>query len=58
MEILPSGVDDVNRVSTSTHVIAVDTLKNNTLSPDLGTFKTTLDAIEPATGYDIPSNVS
>lgn len=55
--ILPEGEDDVNRISTSTRVIAVNTPNNNTLSSDWGTFRTTVDAIEKATGYDLLSKV-
>lgn len=55
--VLPEGEDDVNRISTSTRVIAVNTPNNNTLSTDWGTYRTTVDAIEQATGYDLLSNV-
>jgi endonuclease G len=55
--ILPEGEDDVSRINADTRVIAVDTPNNNTLSPDWGTFRTTVDAIEQATGYDLLSNM-
>ena len=55
--ILPEGEDDVNRITTSTRVIAVNTTNINTLSSDWGTYRTTVDAIEQATGYDLLSNV-
>ena len=40
----------MNRIDGDTRVIAVDTPNNNTLSPDWGTFRATVDAIEKATG--------
>jgi endonuclease G len=55
--ILPEGEDDVRRISTDTRIIAVDTPNDNTLSSDWSTFRTTVDAIELATGYDLLSNV-
>lgn len=55
--ILPEGEEDVNRINTSTRVIAVNTPNNNTLSSDWGTYRTTVDAIEQATGYNLLSNV-
>lgn len=55
--ILPEGDYDVNRVSTDTRVISVDTPNTNNLNSDWGTFRTTVDAIEKSTGYDLLSNV-
>ena len=51
------GEDSVSRINADTRIIALDTPNNNTLSPGWGTFKTTVDAIEKATGYDLLSNV-
>ncbi|PWK28659.1 DNA/RNA endonuclease G (NUC1) [Arcicella aurantiaca] len=56
--ILPNGDDDANRVSTSTRVIAiimpnVQGIRTN----DWRTYRTTVDAIEAATGYNFLSNV-
>ena len=56
--VLPRGTDDVNRVSTSTRVIAIDTPNANTVNTSWGTYRTTVDAIESATGYNLLSNVS
>jgi endonuclease G len=56
--ILPNGDDDVNRVTNSTRVIAiimpnVQGIRTN----DWRTYRTTVDAIEAATGYNFLSNV-
>lgn len=59
--VIPAGSDDVNRVTTSTRVIAIDTPNANSISSTWGTYRTTVDAIEAATGYDLlsilPDNV-
>ncbi|TGE24361.1 DNA/RNA non-specific endonuclease [Hymenobacter aquaticus] len=55
--VLPQGTDDVSRVSSSTRVIAVDTPNENTISTSWGGYRTSVDAIETATGYDILSRV-
>ncbi|GAB2461065.1 hypothetical protein GCM10011375_11910 [Hymenobacter qilianensis] len=53
--ILPVGDNDVARVTTTTRVIAVDMPNINTLDQNWGTHRTTVDAIETATGYDLLS---
>ena len=53
--VLPEGEDDLQRINTSTRVIAVDTPNSNTIRPDWGTYRTTVDAVEQATGYDLLS---
>ena len=55
--ILPTGTDDATRVSTSTRVIAVDIPNDNSISTSWGTYRTSIDAIEAATGFDILSAV-
>ena len=55
--ILPTGNDDASRVSTITRVIAIDTPNDNGISTTWGTYRTSVDAIEAATGYDILSAV-
>jgi len=56
--ILPDGGNDVSRVSTSTRVIAIDTPNTQTVNGlPWGSYRTTVDAIESATGYDILSNL-
>ena len=57
--VLSNGTDDVNRVTTSTRVIAVDMPNNQTLnSHTWDYYRTSVDAIEAATGYNFLSNVS
>ncbi|MFT2007644.1 DNA/RNA non-specific endonuclease [Pontibacter sp. 13R65] len=56
--VLPIGIDDVNRVTTETRVIAVDTPNFNTVNSSWANYRTTVDAIEAKTGYDLLSNVS
>ena len=56
--ILPLGMDDVNRVNTSTRVIAIimpntQGIRNN----DWRIYRTSVDAVETATGYNFLSNL-
>ncbi|TGD83203.1 DNA/RNA non-specific endonuclease [Hymenobacter wooponensis] len=54
--ILPVGDNDVARISTTTRVIAIDMPNTNGIrNTDWGTYRTTVDAIEVATGYDLLS---
>ena len=55
--ILPIGTDDASRVAASTRVIAIDTPNDNGLSTTWGTYRTSIDAIEAATGLDLLSAV-
>ncbi len=55
--VLPQGNNDVARVTTSTRVIAVNTPNINTTGA-WGNYRTSVDAIEAATGYDLLSNLS
>ena len=55
--LLPVGNDDATRVTTSTRVIAIDTPNDNSLSTNWGTYRTSVDAIEAATGLDMLSAV-
>ncbi|MET4073643.1 DNA/RNA non-specific endonuclease [Hymenobacter sp. UYCo722] len=55
--ILPTGTDDATRVTSSTRVIAIDTPNDNSISTTWGTYRTSVDAIETATGLDILSAV-
>ena len=50
--IIPDGDDDVNRVTTSTRVIAIDMPNSNSVDSDWTQYLTTVDDIEAATGYD------
>ncbi|PTX15023.1 endonuclease G [Pontibacter mucosus] len=53
--VLPAGEGDLERISTTTRVIAVDTPNSEAVQPDWGAYRTTVDAIEQATGYDLLS---
>lgn len=56
--VLPQGTSDLSRVTTSTRVIAVNTPNTNSISTSWGSYRTTVDAIESATGYNLFSNLS
>jgi endonuclease G len=56
--VLEEGEGDLDRISTATRVIAVDTPNSNTVRSDWGSYRTTVDAIEQATGYDLLSEVA
>lgn len=56
--VLPIGSNDVSRVNVATRVIAVNMPNNQTVSSQpWGYYRTSVDAIETITGYDILSNV-
>ncbi|WP_245326260.1 DNA/RNA non-specific endonuclease [Hymenobacter wooponensis] len=55
--VLPVGDNDASRFTSATRVIAVDTPNENTVSSTLGHYRTTVDAIEAATGLDLLSAV-
>lgn len=55
--VLPNGTNDISRVTTSTRVIAVNTPNINSINTNWGVYRTSVDAIETATGYDILSNL-
>jgi endonuclease G len=55
--VLELGENDVQRIGPDTRIIAVDTPNDNAILPDWGRYRTTIDAIEQATGYDLLSNV-
>ena len=56
--VLPRGSSDLSRVTTSTRVIAVNTPNSQSISTSWGSYRTTVDAIESATGYNLFSNLS
>jgi endonuclease G len=57
--VLPIGTNDAARVSTSTRVIAVDMPNQQSVSAHTwGYYRTSVNAVESATGYDFLSNVS
>ncbi len=55
--VLPNGSNDINRVSTSTRVIAINIPNDQGISRDWTQFKTTVNAIENMTGYDLLENI-
>ena len=56
--VLPVGTSDVSRITSSTRVIAINTPNTNSISTSWGSYRTTVDAIENATGYNLLSAVS
>ena len=56
--VLPVGTGDASRVTTSTRVIAVNMPNTTSIGTAWGSYRTTVDAIEAATGYDILSAVN
>jgi endonuclease G len=53
--VLPNGSNDLSRITTKTRVIAIDTPNDNTLSTSWGSYRTSVDVIEAATGLDLLS---
>ncbi|NML67943.1 DNA/RNA non-specific endonuclease [Hymenobacter sp. RP-2-7] len=56
--VLPVGSNDVNRITSNTRVIAVNTPNSNSLSSSWGGYRTSVDALEAATGLDLLSALS
>lgn len=56
--VLPEGSSDASRVTTATRVIAINTPNNQTLASTWGTYRTSVNAIEAATGLNIMSAVA
>lgn len=55
--VLPSGTNDVSRVTTSTRLIAVSVPNNNNVVSDWRQYRVSVDSVEALTGYDFFSNV-
>lgn len=55
--VLPNGNNDLQRVNTSTRVIAVITPNNNGIDPNWAKYICTVRDIEKATGYNLLSNL-
>jgi endonuclease G, mitochondrial len=55
--VLPSGTNDVSRVTGTTRTIAISLPNTNNVVSDWRQYRTTVDAVESATGYDFFSNV-
>jgi endonuclease G len=55
--VLPNGDDDSARVTVNTRVIAVNIPNTNTLTSNWKNYRTSVDAIETATGYNLISRL-
>jgi len=55
--VLPSGTNDVSRVTTSTRLIAVFVPNNNSVVADWKQYRVSVDSVETTTGYDFFANV-
>jgi endonuclease G, mitochondrial len=55
--IIPNGNNDTTRVDANTRIISVNVPNLNTVSPNWKLYRTSIDAIEAATGYDILSRL-
>ncbi|WP_343523468.1 DNA/RNA non-specific endonuclease [Pedobacter sp.] len=55
--VLPNGNNDLSRINSSTRVITVNMPNTNGLNSNWKTYRTTVDSIEAATGYNLLSNV-
>jgi endonuclease G, mitochondrial len=53
--VLPRGTNDVSRVNAATRIIAIDTPNDNAMTRGWGLYRTSVDAIEAATGLDLLS---
>jgi endonuclease G len=53
--VLSTGNNDLSRVTANTRIIAVNTPNDNSLSSAWGSYRTTVDAIEAASGLDLLS---
>jgi endonuclease G len=51
------GDNDVSRVNANTRIIAIDTPNINSINTNWGVYRTSVDAIEAATGLDLLSNL-
>ncbi|GAB3243656.1 hypothetical protein GCM10027346_40620 [Hymenobacter seoulensis] len=56
--VLPVRNQDASRVNAGTRLIAVDTPNENTVSSNWGQYRTSVKAIEAATGLDLLSAVA
>lgn len=56
--VLPSGTDDVARVTTSTRTIAVFVPNQTDINNDWKTYRVSVDYVEAQTGYDFFSNIT
>ncbi len=55
--ILPNGTNDIDRVTTSTRVIAINVPNDQGISTNWAQFITTVNSVENLTGYDLLENI-
>ncbi|WP_459209913.1 DNA/RNA non-specific endonuclease [Aquimarina rhabdastrellae] len=55
--ILPNGSNDINRVNTSTRIIAVNIPNDQGISTSWSSYRTSVNQIERLTGYDLLENI-
>ena len=55
--LLPNGNNDISRIDTTVRVITVNVPNNNTVNSDWKVYRTSVHAIEVATGYNLLSNL-
>ena len=55
--VLPNGSNDINRVTTSTRIIAINVPNDQGISSDWTRFRTSVNTIESLTGYDLFENI-
>jgi endonuclease G len=55
--VLPQGNNDLARINSSTRVIAVNTPNSQSISSNWRNYRTSVNAIEQATGYDLLSSL-
>jgi endonuclease G len=55
--IIPTGDTDLNRVTSTTRVVAVNTLNINAIDKDWKKYRVSVREIEKATGYNLLSNL-
>jgi endonuclease G, mitochondrial len=55
--VLPSGTNDVSRVTSATRLIAISVPNNNNVVSDWRQYRVSVDNVEALTGYDFFSNV-
>ena len=55
--VIPQGNNDLARINSSTRVIAVNTPNSQSISSNWRNYRTSVNAIEQATGYDLLSSL-
>lgn len=55
--VLPNGNNDISRITSTTRVIAINTPNTNTINSDWKTYRTSVNSIETATGYNFFASI-